>query len=250
MLASTALRISWLTLSQCAARGFESVAIAIAAAALAPATKMAKNTEHPTTVNGIEIVKGEKLDLIYDGKRCIHARFCVTDAPMIFLANVKRPWTHLDTAPVEHLVEIAHACTSGAIRYKRTDGAADEAAPPVNLAGVHEGEPTGFRTTPCRCGAANNKPFCDSSHREINFTTSSEPATGTATDMLPVRDGVLAIDPEPNGPLAIRGNLEIISVTGHMVARVTTTCLCRCGGSATTPFCDGTHARIGFNSAT
>lgn len=252
-------------LSRRAVRGFDSVVTS--AAAPAPAASVAKNTEHPTTesttIDGIEVVKGEKLDLIYEGKRCIHARFCVTGAPTVFLANVKGPWIHPDTVPVEHLVEIAHACTSGAIRYKRTDGAADEAAPPVNLAGVREGgpyafrgalqidgEPSGFRATLCRCGASKNKPFCDSSHHEINFTASGEPATGSETNMLPVRDGVLAIDPEPNGPLAIRGNLEIISGTGRMVARVTTARLCRCGGSATKPFCDGTHARIGFSSAT
>jgi CDGSH-type Zn-finger protein len=32
------------------------------------------------------------------------------------------------------------------------------------------------------------------------------------------------------------------------VARVQQTRLCRCGGSANKPFCDGTHARIGFTS--
>ena len=67
--------------------------------------------------------------------------------------------------------------------------------------------------------------------------------------MLPVRDGALAIDPQPNGPLAVRGNLEIISGTGRVVARVTSARLCRCGGSANKPFCDGTHAKIGFRSS-
>ena len=37
--------------------------------------------------------------------------------------------------------------------------------------------------------------------------------------------------------------------TGRVVARMQTTRLCRCGGSANKPFCDGTHARIGFRSS-
>ena len=64
-----------------------------------------------------------------------------------------------------------------------------------------------------------------------------------------MRDGVLAIDPQVNGPLKVRGNLEIVSGTGRVVARVTSAALCRCGGSASKPFCDGTHAEIGFRSA-
>jgi len=66
--------------------------------------------------------------------------------------------------------------------------------------------------------------------------------------MLPTRDGVLAIDPQPNGPLRVRGNLEIMSGTGRVVARVTSAYLCRCGGSGNKPFCDGTHSKIGFKS--
>jgi CDGSH-type Zn-finger protein len=163
--------------------------------------------------------------------------------------------------PAERLVDIAHACPSGAIRYRRRDAQPDEAPPPVNLASIREagpyafrgqlqidGEPAGFRATLCRCGASKNKPLCDGSHHEVGFSASGEPASGT-TDSLAVRDGVLAIEPQVNGPLKIRGNLEIISGTGRVVARVTQSVLCRCGGSATKPFCDGTHAKIGFRSA-
>jgi CDGSH-type Zn-finger protein len=66
--------------------------------------------------------------------------------------------------------------------------------------------------------------------------------------MLPVRDGPLDIQAETDGPLRVRGNLEITSGTGRVVTRLTQARLSRCGGSSTKPFCDGTHARIGFRS--
>ena len=68
------------------------------------------------------------------------------------------------------------------------------------------------------------------------------------SDMLEVRDGPLSVEPLTDGPLQVRGNLEITSGTGRVVARVQQARLCRCGGSANKPFCDGTHARFGFKS--
>ena len=67
-------------------------------------------------------------------------------------------------------------------------------------------------------GASKNKPFCDSSHHDIAFIATGEPASGN-TDMLPVRDGVLAIDPQVDGPLQIRGNLEITAQLGHGMSK-------------------------------
>lgn len=215
----------------------------------------------PTTVDGVDYIEGKDLTLIYEGKKCIHSRFCVTETPQVFLANVKGPWIYPDAVPVDTLVEIAHKCPSGAIRYRRKDDHADEAVPPVNLLATREagpyavrgdlrisGEPVGFRATLCRCGASKNKPYCDGSHHEIGFSASGEPASGK-TDMLEVRNGPLEVEPLQDGPLQVRGNLEITSGTGRIVVRLQQARLCRCGGSANKPFCDGTHARIGFKSS-
>ncbi|HEX5046200.1 MAG TPA: ferritin-like domain-containing protein [Gammaproteobacteria bacterium] len=227
----------------------------------APATNRATGRPPaPIVVNGVEEIAGDKLTVLYEGKKCIHSRFCVTWGPNVFLANVQGPWIDPDAMDAERVAEIAHACPSGAIRYRRTDGRPEEAAPPVNLIAVREagpyavradllldGERVGFRATLCRCGASKNKPFCDGSHHDVQFAATGEPATGD-TAMLARRDGELAIDPEVDGPLRVRGNLEITSGTGRAVARVTQAKLCRCGGSNTKPFCDGTHGRIGFRA--
>jgi len=234
----------------------------------APAARPAAATPLPAPpaarVDGIEIVQGEQLELRFEGGRCIHARFCVTGAPKVFLANVKGDWLYPDAMPVERLVDIAHACPSGAIQYRRKDGEADEAPPPVNLLSVREAGPyalrgelvlrgasIGTRATLCRCGASKNKPFCDGSHHDAHFDASGEPETGLLglpTDMLATRDGRIDIEPEPDGPLQLRGNLEVLSGTGRMVCRVAQARLCRCGGSRTKPFCDGSHARNGFHA--
>jgi CDGSH-type Zn-finger protein len=111
-----------------------------------------------------------------------------------------------------------------------------------------DGQAAGYRATLCRCGASKHKPYCDGSHHEIGFSATGEPPTGKA-EMLSVRDGPLAIAPEPDAPLQVRGNLEITSGTGRVVARLSNARLCRCGGSANKPFCDGTHGTIGFKSS-
>ena len=233
----------------------------LAAPAPAPEPAPTAAAEVPPALrDGVETAEGRALTLMFEARRCIHSRFCVTGAPTVFLANVQGPWLHPDAIDVERLAAIAQECPSGAIRYRRKDGRPDEAAPQVNLAAIREAGPyafrgqlrldgadAGFRATLCRCGASKHKPYCDGSHHEVGFAASGEPASGAA-DLLPVRDGVLAIDPQPDGPLQVRGNLEITSGTGRVVARVTSTRLCRCGGSANKPFCDGTHARIGFRS--
>jgi CDGSH-type Zn-finger protein len=54
-----------------------------------------------------------------------------------------------------------------------------------------------------------------------------------------------------NGPYLVTGPIEFTDREGNSIkiARETVA-LCRCGGSANKPFCDGTHERISFAATT
>ena len=55
-----------------------------------------------------------------------------------------------------------------------------------------------------------------------------------------------------NGPYKVTGPVRLIDADGReydLGQRGETIALCRCGGSKTKPFCDGTHRRIGFAAA-
>ncbi len=54
----------------------------------------------------------------------------------------------------------------------------------------------------------------------------------------------------PNGPLRVTGNIIIKDAQGKEfgLGGRTTVSLCRCGQAQNKPFCDGSHARTGFQS--
>lgn len=53
-----------------------------------------------------------------------------------------------------------------------------------------------------------------------------------------------------DGPLRIEGNITLVDQNGDAfgLGGRTTIGLCRCGHSKNKPFCDGSHAGVGFNS--
>lgn len=53
----------------------------------------------------------------------------------------------------------------------------------------------------------------------------------------------------PRGPYLVHGDIDIFEAEGKLRKHGGVCVLCRCGGSRTKPFCDGTHARIGFEGA-
>ena len=54
---------------------------------------------------------------------------------------------------------------------------------------------------------------------------------------------------KPNGPYLVKGLTTFTNSRGEAIATQETIALCRCGGSKNKPFCDGTHAKIGFEDS-
>ena len=49
-----------------------------------------------------------------------------------------------------------------------------------------------------------------------------------------------------NGPMLIKGNIEITGIDGQVESKSGMTAICRCGASGNKPYCDGSHAKVDF----
>ncbi|MEM7345331.1 MAG: CDGSH iron-sulfur domain-containing protein, partial [Chloroflexota bacterium] len=208
--------------------------------------------------------KGENITVTYDIKRCIHAAACVRGLPAVFDTE-KRPWVQPDEATADEVAEAVLACPSGALQFERHDGGANEATPEKNIIW---GDPNGplyahgdielidsegeviledTRVGLCRCGASENKPFCDGTHNKIAFQDSGD-LTNNSLGGGDDGDSKVKIRTAPNGPLLLQGQVEVCSADKQTVFEGNKGALCRCGGSNNKPFCDGTHVSLGFEA--
>ena len=129
---------------------------------------------------------GEKAAVSYDVRRCIHAAECVHGLPDVFDPG-RKPWIDPDRAEAEQLLQVIMRCPTGALHLERSDDEHAEPTPERNTAIV-----------------------------------------------------------ERNGPVYLRGDLEIVTPEGEVLLKDTRIALCRCGASENKPFCDGSHVRVGF----
>ena len=54
------------------------------------------------------------------------------------------------------------------------------------------------------------------------------------------------VEVSKNGPLMVKGTIEIKHLNGKSEKKDKVTAFCRCGASGNKPFCDGSHSKIGF----
>ena len=127
----------------------------------------------------------------WDSERCIHSGICLRSLPEVFDVE-RRPWVSIAAADAAAIAETVERCPSGALRYERLDGEAGEVPPerttitpwpngPLTIRGnVRITTAAGdliteqSRVSLCRCGASNNQPFCDNSHRSVAFSDSEQ----------------------------------------------------------------------------
>ncbi|HEC2150759.1 TPA: (4Fe-4S)-binding protein [Staphylococcus delphini] len=64
---------------------------------------------------------GEKVDVYFDPKRCVHATECVRGLSNVFDVD-ERPWVQPDNASEWDVVKVIERCPSGALTYERASG--------------------------------------------------------------------------------------------------------------------------------
>ena len=133
-----------------------------------------------------------EVTIVWKPDTCIHSRISWTELRAVF-DPAQRPWINMDGDSTEKIIAQVRKCPSGALSYfmnNEKDPAAD--------------------------------------------TVTGEAATMTK------------IEVSPNGPILVHTDCTITHSNGGQEIRKGITALCRCGGSANKPFCDGTHRKIDF----
>lgn len=132
-----------------------------------------------------EYTNGE-LTIIWKPKTCIHAKECVKRLPQVY-RQFERPWITAENTSIEELKEQIKACPSGALSYKMSSEEDKEEihletkievlenGPLLVYGTLHitnangEKEAKNKTTAFCRCGASQNKPYCDGAHVKVEF---------------------------------------------------------------------------------
>ncbi len=210
------------------------------------------------------VYEGQKADVTWDGRLCIHVGECTRASGELFVSG-RTPWGEPDRGEADYVAEVTRRCPTGALTIQRKDGGPEAPAPTRNSVAIANNGPLYLegdlqidgaaedmpgvrqRAALCRCGESKNKPFCDNAHEEAGFRDHGAIGqTGEAT--LESTGGPLTVSRAPNGPLLVNGNFVIRTASGRVGWRGTKAALCRCGASKNKPFCDGAHKGIGFEA--
>lgn len=129
-----------------------------------------------------------EVTIVWKPNQCIHSTNCFHGLSEVFNPN-NRPWITPEKSTTEKIIEQIKKCPSGALSYYMNK---DQTKEEMNIEAEtivetvpngplmvygnvsiknNSGEVTKKNkvTAFCRCGASSNKPFCDGSHKKIDF---------------------------------------------------------------------------------
>lgn len=129
-----------------------------------------------------------EVTIVWKNEQCIHSTLCWKGLNSVFNPT-ERPWIKPEGASTNEIIEQVKKCPSGALSYFMNNEIEAESAHVesetivevapngpllvygnVSVKDAHGNEMKKNKVTAfCRCGASSNKPFCDGTHKKINF---------------------------------------------------------------------------------
>ncbi|QCK16330.1 (4Fe-4S)-binding protein [Mangrovivirga cuniculi] len=124
--------------------------------------------------------------VVWQPDKCYHSENCYKGLPEVFNPE-KKPWVNMAGASEKAIREQVAMCPSGALSIKEKDqedkinDMSDvkikvSPAGPLMVSGnctieLKDGKTEVVEKVAalCRCGASNNKPYCDGSHSKVDF---------------------------------------------------------------------------------
>ncbi len=131
--------------------------------------------------------EGKEITVVDNPGICCHAGECVKGAPEVFFSREgNKRVSNPDNGDKEKVIQTIRKCPSGSLAYKIDNDLYDEYFSeeeifiakdgPLHIrGGIELDDDSGKELisrdhyTLCRCGASRNKPFCDGTHKTINF---------------------------------------------------------------------------------
>ncbi len=148
-----------------------------------------------------------EITVFWKPAKCIHATTCFRELIEVFNPG-RRPWVDMKGAPTRKIIEVVKKCPTQALIWKYNKDM-DQATLVNNNNNTEEVTPE-------------------------TISQDSNPQTSVRVNIM------------KNGPIVVEGDFKVIGSDGNTLKSMIMTSFCRCGGSKSLPYCDGTHRKIGF----